>query len=122
MTGSRVLVKGGYCHWGTVAAKNKDKYKIQKPGFASPWFVVALFIALAGILYLYFINSSATKGYQIRQVEKDISQLKKENEQLRIKEAELKSLYYIEETSKQFNMSEAANISYIEEKSPVALK
>ena len=48
--------------------------------------------------------------------------LKKESERLRIKEAELKSLYRIEESSRDLEMSEPAQVSFIEEKSPVALK
>lgn len=79
-------------------------------------------LVVAGILYIYSINSSAVKGYQIKQVEKEISDLQKENEKLKIQEAELKSLYHVEEASKQLNMGEMKNISYIEETSPVALK
>lgn len=119
MTTSRMVIRGSYCQ-----AKPNININIKGailPGFASPWVVVALLLVIAGF-YIYCINSSATKGYQMRQVETEITDLEKENEQLRIKEAELKSLYRIEESSKSLNMAEPAEISYIEEKGPVAMK
>ncbi|KKT87391.1 MAG: hypothetical protein UW87_C0035G0002 [Candidatus Moranbacteria bacterium GW2011_GWC2_45_10] len=67
------------------------------------------------------INQSAVKGLQIRKIEKEISQMKKENESLKIKEAELKSLYKIEQFSKDLNMSEAAEVTFLDESNPLAL-
>lgn len=119
MTTSRMVLRGSYCQ-----TKPKININIKgaiMPGFTSPWLVVALLLLIAGI-YVYCINNSATKGYQIRQIESEISGLEKENEQLRIKEAELRSLYRIEQSSKNLNMAAPAEISYIEEKSPVAMK
>jgi len=74
------------------------------------------------MIYLYSINSSAVKGHKIRKAETEIGELKKEHEKLMIKEAELKSLYHIEEASKELDMDELNDISYIEEISPVAFK
>ena len=119
MTAGRMVIKRNYCHWKTKTNSNKKKQ--IKAGFISPWFVIFLFVLASGV-YLYFINCSATKGYQVRQIEKDIADLKKENETLRIKEAELKSLYRIEESSKQLNMAETVQVSFIENGSPVAMK
>ncbi|GBE16998.1 cell division protein FtsL [bacterium BMS3Abin15] len=104
-----------------LAGGTKIKSK-QILGSINLSFVVVFFIILSGIIYMYSINNSAVKGYKIRQEEKEISGLKKSNEQLRIKEAELKSLYHIEEISKKLNMTELNNISYIDETSPVALR
>lgn len=120
-TASRVAIGRNYCHWKTKNNRDTNIKNVLKPGFVSPWFVVVAFLFLAGI-YLYFINSSATKGYQIRQIEGELTNLKKESEQLRIREAELKSLYHIEESSKQLNMAETVQMSFIEEKSPVAMR
>lgn len=101
--------------------KTKTEKKSIKGSINSTVLIVALLL-VSGAVYLYSINSSAAKGYQIRQVEKDIQNLKKENEDLKIKEAELKSLYRIEESSKNLNMGDLKNISYIEETGPVAMK
>lgn len=121
MTTSRVVIRGSHCHWRPKVNKNTKIKEILRPGFVSPWFVAVIFIVFSGI-YLYFINTSATKGYEMRQIEKEITDLKKESEELRIREAELKSLYQIEESSKQLNMAEALQVSFIEEKSPLAMR
>lgn len=118
-TTSRAAMGGNYCRWKTKI--NTQKKEMTASGFANPWLIVALFLIGAGI-YLYFINSSAVKGYEMREIEKEITDLKKEDEQLRMKEAELKSLYRIEESSRQLNMAETSQISYIEEKGPMAMK
>jgi hypothetical protein len=121
MTTNRLVIRGSYCHWRAKTNSNTNKKEILSRGFINPWFVVVIFILFAS-LYLYFINSSATKGYQVRQIEKEISDLKNEGEQLKIQEAQLKSLYHIEETSKNLNLAETQQVSYINEKSPVAMR
>ncbi|HAV11825.1 MAG TPA: hypothetical protein DCX32_04790 [Candidatus Moranbacteria bacterium] len=90
-------------------------------GFVNPVVVVVVFAVFAALLYIYSINQSAVKGLQIRKIEKEISQMKKENESLKIKEAELKSLYKIEQFSKDLNMSEAAEVTFLDESNPLAL-
>jgi len=46
----------------------------------------------------------------------------KENDNLKIQEAELKSLYHVEDATKDLNMAEITNVSYVEQTSPVALR
>jgi hypothetical protein len=110
------------CYWQPKTKRNTNNKKEKILGFINPVFVLVAFIILAGILYLYSINKSAAKGFQVKQVEKDITELKNENEQLKIKEAQLKSLYYLEEASKNLDMTGTKSVSYIEESGPVALK
>jgi len=120
-TASRVVVRGDFHCWRTKTAINTNTKNYLRQGTAIPWLIVAVFLAMAAV-YLFFINSAATKGYQIKQIEKETSELQKESEQLKIREAELKSLYNIEESSRELDMAEAVQISYIEEKSPLAMK
>ncbi|EKD46597.1 MAG: hypothetical protein ACD_67C00154G0001 [uncultured bacterium] len=89
--------------------------KNNAAGFISPVFVVLACTAFSGLFYIYSVNQTAVKGIAIRNAEKEISQQKKNNESLKIKEAELKSLYRIEETSKQLNMAPVVSVKYIEE-------
>jgi cell division protein FtsL len=121
----KMIVSGNVARMYSWQRKTKRKINIDKKtirGFIdSTVLVVALLFVAAGI-YMYSINSSAAKGYQMRQVEKQIQDLKKENEDLKIKEAELRSLYHIEESSKNLNMGDLKNVSYIEETGPVAMK
>lgn len=94
--------------------------KSHTAGFISPVFIVLACAVFSGLFYIYSVNQTAVKGIEIRNVEKDIAQQKKNNESLKIKEAELQSLYNIEEQSKQINMVNAANVKYLEESSSVA--
>jgi len=111
------------CNWRPPVSRRKGNFKISgKVGSVNPMFIVLFFAIIAGVLYLYSINGSAVKGYQIKQVEKEIGGLKQENEKLKIREAELNSLYKIEEESESLNMTKPNEIVYIEEKGPVALK
>ena len=106
------------------------KRKIQQPrfaapklhlaGFISPVFVVLACTAFAGLFYVYSVNQTAVKGIEIRRAEQEVANQQKNNELLKIKEAELKSLYQIEEKSKQLNMVDSANVKYLEEMPSVA--
>jgi cell division protein FtsL len=112
----------GVYSWQQNTKRKTNTEKINVKGFINSTVLIVALLFVSAAVYLYSINSSASKGYQMRQVEKDINNLKKENENLKIKEAELKSLYHIEESSKNLNMGDLKNVSYIEETGPVAMK
>jgi hypothetical protein len=106
------------------------KRKIQQPrlaapklhlaGFISPVFVVLACAAFAGLFYIYSVNQTAVKGVEIGKAEQEVATQQENNELLKIKEAELESLYHIEDESKQLNMVDSANVKYIEETPSVA--
>jgi hypothetical protein len=134
MVNRQIIARADECHWqpkkkpvrlhlrrSEAAGGVNTKTKIIS-GSIDLKFVVVIFAILVGVFYIYSINNSATKGSNILKMEKEIAQLKKESEGLRIKEAELKSLYHIEEESKKLNMAEITSISYIEKAGPVAFK
>lgn len=123
-----VVIRKNYSAW-----QQKTKRKIQPTvktdvrfslshlsGFISPVFIVLACSVFSGLLYIYLVNQTAIKGIEIRRAEKEIAIQRKDNESLRIKEAELKSLYYIEEQSKQLNMVNSTGVKYIEEIPSVA--
>jgi len=119
-----IVVRKTKCSWQPkikrkpiVATESAPK---RKAGFINPVFVVAFFGILAGLFYLYSINQSAVRGFQVKEVEKEIASVKKNNEKLKIKEAELKSLYHIEESTKSLNMEGLVNVSYVDEEDVVA--
>jgi hypothetical protein len=82
--------------------------------------LTALFIS--GGIYLYSVNQSAVQGYHIRTAEKEIAQLKQQNTELEISEADLRSLYRIEQSSEELNMQKVESVKYMEQHGPVALR
>ncbi len=118
MTKNKIVATGKYCRW---QRETKTKNKILT-GSINLSLMAVISIFLSGLFYLYSINSNAVKGYQIRCVEKKLAQEEEKNEQLRIREAELNSLYRLKQESERMNMSELREVVYIEESGPIALK
>lgn len=85
------------------------------------FFLVALVCAL-GVFYIFEVNNLATKGYEIDKLEKQLNDLKKENDRLQIEAAELKSMYNIEEKTKELNMIVPKDVSYMNLPGNVAMK
>lgn len=85
-------------------------------------FLLVAFIAALGIFYIFEVNSNATKGYEIRLLEKKVQELKDSQERLKIQEAQLKSMYNIEERTKNLNMVAPKDVSYLTLPGNVAMK
>jgi cell division protein FtsL len=85
-------------------------------------FVLVVLICALGVFYIFEVNNVATKGYDIKSLEKQVQELKDKNENLKIREAELKSMYNIEEKTKDLNMTAPADISYLTLPGNVAMK
>jgi cell division protein FtsL len=87
-------------------------------------FIMLIFgiVLISGAFYLFQVNAMATRGYEIRDIENKIKDLKKQNDSLMIKEVELKSMYNIEKNSQDLEMTRPKDITYLEIESPVAMK
>ena len=85
-------------------------------------FVVLGVVLSAGFFYLYQVNDLATKGFDVREAENRIKDLKEESKKLQIKEVELRSMYTIEKQTQELNLVNSPSISYIEENGPVAMR
>ncbi|TSC94844.1 MAG: Uncharacterized protein Athens101428_126 [Candidatus Berkelbacteria bacterium Athens1014_28] len=125
----KIINRDGRCYRRQpVFSRTENSFSEKKVsvsfGFINIKVILIFLLAATGCVYLSFVNGSAVKGYQIKSIEKEISDLQKENERLKINEAELNSLQHIEEESKNLiNMSESSQqLVYIEESGPVALK
>ncbi|GEM_PF-2241543 len=66
------------------------------------------------LVYLVQVNSYSTKGFEIKSLEKKISQLKEEQKQLQIQSAELQSFQRIQGDAAVVNMVPVSTISYIQ--------
>lgn len=80
--------------------------------------LTALFVSGGG--YLYSVNQSAVQGYHMRTLEKEIGVLKQKNAELRIAEADLRSLQRIETAEGEFQMQKLENVKYLEERDTVS--
>lgn len=85
-------------------------------------YILIIFMCALGVFYIYEVNSLATKGYEIKSLEQKLEGLKKTNEQLNIKAAELKSMYNIEQTTKDLDMVAPNDVSYLNLPGNVAMK
>jgi len=119
-----VVIRKNSCIWQPKTKRKIELLKVASKsntaGFISPVLVVLVCTAFSGLFYIYSVNQTAVKGISIRNAEKELATQKKNNESLKIKEAELKSLYRIEEASIQLNMSPAVSVRYLEESPSVA--
>ena len=103
--------------------ERKEALKTQsKLGRVTLNFILVTLICAAGVFYIFEVNNSATKGYEIRGLETKLNELRKENETLRIQAAELKSMYKIEEKTKDLNMVAPKDVSYLNLPGDVAMK
>lgn len=76
------------------------------------FFLIAA-IALCFFIYLWQVNSMATKGYKIKDLEGRMSDLKDQNKKLELQVAELRSTARISEKLKELNLVEVAKIEYL---------
>lgn len=103
--------------------KQPESEAIKLAGFVHICMVsMVLVLFVAGGLYLYSVNQSAVQGYHLRALEKEINTLEQENAQLKISEADLRSLYRIEGSEEAQRMRPLEAVIYLEERGPVALR
>ncbi len=80
----------------------------------STGFFVFTACCLMLLVYLVQVNSYSTKGFEIKSLERQISQLKEEQKQLQIQSAELQSFQRIQGDNAVVNMVPVSTISYIQ--------
>lgn len=85
-------------------------------------FLLAGVLASLGVFYLYQVNDSATKGFEIKKLESGITSLENENKNLKIKETELRSMSNIEKNIGELNLVSSYKINYVETGGPMAMK
>ena len=103
------------------AAKNKTS-PLGGTGRVTWTLALVTLICAAGVFYIFEVNNVATQGYTIRDLEKQAQELRDENEKLKIREAELRSMYNIEQRTKDLNMIAPKDVSYLSLPGNVAMK
>ncbi len=132
MRGTRWLVKTNmskiniarrrsYCVYRRSVKKQKIIQHKTAQGFGSVGVFLFVCVVAVGVLYLFSTNDIAIKGDEIYTIEQDIKELVRENEQLVIEEAQLRSLENVENVIKDKGMEEIKQPIYIEREVRVAL-
>ncbi|MFA5853651.1 MAG: hypothetical protein WC866_01055 [Patescibacteria group bacterium] len=75
--------------------------------------VLGLLVVLFGAGYLVQINIASSKGYQIRSLENQISELKEQSERLELKVAQEQSVQAVENKVQSMGMVPTPNVEYI---------
>ena len=78
-------------------------------------FAVVGMVFVIGLLYLTQINTVSTKGYQIKQLQDQITDLQGQNQKLELKATELQSIQELHTTSSttQINMVPIASVQFL---------
>jgi cell division protein FtsB len=107
-----------------VKNKNKIKTKKTKNSFNFSLIILILFSFLISLIlfYAFTVNRVATMGYNIKVTEKKINNLKNDNDNLKIKISELKSMKVLENKALEIGMAEPQEIDYLNVVEGLALK
>jgi cell division protein FtsL len=92
----------------------REKKKAMKRLILSNTFrvILAVFVFSFGVLYVVNTSSISTKGYDMSDLEKQITSLERENQRLEFKIANYSSMQSIQERLKDMDLVTAENIEY----------
>ncbi len=99
--------------------KCESSFCIKLSSVASFLMVVSVIL---GIVYVAQINRLAIMGYEIKEKENLIVELKRDNESLKINAAELKSMHQLELKRDEMNLKKPQDVGYLELDDSVAMK
>jgi len=88
-----------------------------------PYFLISslvLFVVLVTIITLMFSTSQVTKGYVLNKLEFEHQTLIKDNERMEMKISEVRSLDYIEKSSKVQSMRRPMEVAFVNSESTIA--
>ncbi|MEA3322873.1 MAG: hypothetical protein U9Q12_01500 [Patescibacteria group bacterium] len=121
MSKINIARRRSYCIYRRSVKKQKIKQHTTAQGFSSIGAFMFVLIVGVGVLYLFSTNEVAIKGDKIYTIEQDIKTLTRDNEQLIIQEAQLRSLESVENVIQDHDMTEIVEPTYIERETLVAL-
>ncbi|MDP2918300.1 MAG: cell division protein FtsL [bacterium] len=93
--------------------RKKTLRRKVKIGPVALCFVTILLLCLVSLFYLTQGNQVATKGYEIKDLENKLNNLKEENRKLELEAASLQSVRNVEEGAKKLNMVPIEKMSYV---------
>ena len=121
MPSFNVARRRSYCVYRRSARQLNRRKHVTAQGFGSVGVLLCACTVLTGVLYLFSTNDIAIKGDEIYDIEKEIQRLSRENEQLVIQEAQLRSLENVESIVEEKGMQEVTEPVYVDRETYVAL-
>jgi cell division protein FtsL len=106
--------KGSNHHFPELNRKRKISKMMVK--FFTPsrvTMVMVAFTVIVGVTYLMQTNIAATKGYKIKDLEKNINELQERNKKLNLKYIELQSMANVIDSVSDLNLVATDNIEVI---------
>lgn len=86
----------------------------RKSASARSGLILVLSCAVLLVLHLVQINSFSTKGYEIKQRQREVTQLKEQAKKLEIQAAQLQSIQRVQGDQVILNMVPVTGVSYIQ--------
>ncbi|MBI5022925.1 MAG: hypothetical protein HZC05_02035 [Candidatus Magasanikbacteria bacterium] len=85
--------------------------------------IIFSFLIIFSLAYFWQVTSLSMKGFQIKDLDKQIQQLKKDSQKLELELTAEKSMMNVDERVKGLNLVEVKNVEYLNVASPaVALR
>ncbi|MEI6627481.1 MAG: hypothetical protein WCL61_02710 [bacterium] len=107
--------QGGCNHFPNLSKKNRTSLFLLKALTPVKVFVlVFLLMIVSGGFYLNLINQSATTGYQINELENEMTSLQDENAKLSLQYVQLKSVDNIVSYAKKSDLVAVINMEVID--------
>lgn len=92
--------------------RDNSWFKLFSGSVALPILLVAV-IVVAGFSYIFYVNQTATGGFEIKGFETRITELQEANKKLELQTAEMQSLATIEDGIKDLQMVASTKIQYL---------
>ena len=92
----------------------KKNYFLKHQLNSRGWVIVFIcLISLTCLLYLWQVNSLATRGYEIKDLEEKVGELRDKNKSLELKITQLRSTERISQAVEKLEMIEVARVEYL---------
>lgn len=105
--------------------KSRHSHRFDKltKGLERAKILIFVLLIISGLAYFWQINSLSTRGFKIKELEKDIQQLKSDNQKLELEVTNEQSMFNLDEQIKSLNMVELTQVEYLRPTGPaVAVK
>ena len=112
-----------YSPQATKLRGRKKFGSLELPGSAHNIFITFFcLLFVAGGAYIFSVNKSSVQGYEMRTLEREIAELKKKNVELKVKEAEARSLSRVEEGGATLRMERVTESQVLDPENTIAIR